>query len=96
MAEALVTITLGREMGNNTTEDDFLSWVLYVRDRIDEECGFAVDVDRKSCRDIQEDKFEGSDEYVETARQALADLWDKWCSEGKPAQAVPIREESRS
>ena len=79
------TVILGRDgMGDGATEADFEEWVAYVEEWIDADCGFEVRVAARSAIEIQCDRVEtGGDEVAEeTIRVAIADLWERWCSEG--------------
>ena len=77
-------LTLGRDgMGVAATDADYTSWLDFVTDRIDEACGFAVDVEASNPRDVQEDKIEGADDGErETITEALRVLWELWCGLG--------------
>lgn len=78
-------LVLGREgMGEQGTEDDFDRWVDFVCDRIDEACGFEVDVDTCRRGESQKDRIEGEDSEREIIERATERLWDRWCAEGAP------------
>lgn len=74
-------VTLGRDgLGAAATPDDYASWLAFVTDRIDEACGFIVDVEPSNPRDVQENRIEGADdEQRETITEALRVLWELWC-----------------
>jgi hypothetical protein len=80
------TLLLGRDgIGDGADEDNFQSWVAYVCARIDERCGFEVDVDTRGQRDVQSDDIRGgTDEQREAIADAKRSLWDEWCSDGAP------------
>jgi hypothetical protein len=82
----MVKLILGRDgMGSEYTSADFDHWVGYVSDRIDEKCGFPVEVSERSEHDIQDDKIQNaSDEERVMVEEAKQSLWDLWCSEGVP------------
>jgi hypothetical protein len=80
-------IILGRDgVGEAATEDDFMNWVGYVCDRIDDATGLSVDVEIAQRRDVQEDRYEGDDDERESMRDAVRALWDSWC---EIAQVAP-------
>ena len=80
------TIILGRDgMGGMTVEEDFDRWVAFVCDRIDDACGYEVDVDVRRPRDVQSDRFipgPGEDQDGEMLRRGLVKVWQMWVSEG--------------
>jgi hypothetical protein len=84
MTVARVTVTLGRDGMGDATEADFYAWVDYVCERIDAACGFVVDVETRSARDVQDDDIRagGDDAIHETIRNALSDMYEQWCAEG--------------
>ncbi len=77
-------LTLGRDgLGEAATDDDYASWIDFVAHRIDEACGFAVDVEASNPRDVQDDKVSGADdEQRETITEAIRVLWELWCGLG--------------
>lgn len=77
------TLVLGSDgMGENATDEDFDAWVQFVCDRIDERCGFEVDVD--VC-DGDDSVYVGDDEdAASVVRGAKAALWREWCAAGAP------------
>jgi hypothetical protein len=78
-------VVLGRDgMGNDADESDFDAWVAYVCDRIDTACGFAAEVESRVGIEVQSDRYYGTDEQRATLREAVASLWNAWCSEGAP------------
>lgn len=92
MATATVKLT-AYNMGPEATEADFDNWVEFVNERIDEKCGFSVEVDaypfaRGQASDDISVGPRGGDECRGTIVEALSTLWDDWCSEGAPGAAV--------
>ena len=83
-------VILGRDgMGELATEEDFDSWVWYVVAHINEACGFPleveVEVERRLPRDVQSDEYSHDTAAGRaTLLEAVAELWDRWCSEGTP------------
>jgi hypothetical protein len=77
-------LTLGRNvMGANATEADFDSFVAFVCARIDDACGFEVDVAKRRPRDVQENAITCDDDGQREAIQyAIEALWDAWCTGG--------------
>jgi len=82
----MVKLILGRDgMGSEFINNDFEHWVGYISDRIDEKCGFPVEVSERSEHDVQDDKIlNASDEERETVEEVKQFLWNLWCSEGGP------------
>lgn len=58
------------------SESDFDAWTDFVSARIDEKCGFEVDIDLRSFGRGFGDTYIGSEAEVETMREAMRDLWD--------------------
>jgi hypothetical protein len=79
-------VTLGRDgMGASPTPDDFEGWVTYAREHLDAACGLPVEtiaVGEHQPRDVQKDLVRyWEDDVCETIRDALAELWERWCVE---------------
>lgn len=93
MTTSKALVVLGRDgMGPEADESDFLAYVRYVSDRIDEACGFAVDVETRGPRDVQENAVRGlcDDDVEHTVRVALERLWESFCADASawPAEAI--------
>ena len=80
---AKATLILGRDgMGEDATEADFNAWVAFACERIDERCGFEVDVDTRAMREVQTDRVSAdTDDAKQTVRESLAVLWDEFCAD---------------
>ena len=78
-------LTLRRDgLGEAATDADYTSWLNFVADRIDEACGFAVDVEASNPRDVQGNESIGADdEQRETITEAIRVLWELWCGLGR-------------
>ena len=88
MTNPSITLT-SYNMGDNATEADYDSFIAYVCDGIDALCGFEVEVDSSPFgRGPASDAFDGTDEQIETMRDAMRDLWDSWCAE--PAKVAAL------
>lgn len=73
-------IILGRDaMGEAAASADFMNWVGYVCDRIDDATGLCVDVEIANPREVQEDRYLGDELERETMRAAVGALWALWC-----------------
>lgn len=76
-------------LGSDETEAGYAEWVQYVCEHIDARTGFWTEVDASPFRDGASDRFYGTDEQIETMREAIRSLWDDWCAlprpEGAPA-----------
>ena len=80
-----ITLTLSQGLGPCTTVQDYVAWVAYVCQRIDEVCGFEVDVEAPPI-DVQDDgKPNGvtgcDDDQREIVLAAVETLWDRACAE---------------
>ncbi len=77
-------LTLGRDgLGEAASVADYTSWLDFVTDKIDEACGFAVDVEASDPRDVQRNKISAADdEQRETITEAIRVLWELWCGLG--------------
>jgi hypothetical protein len=86
---SVAKIVLGRDgMGPEADDADYEAWVAYVSERIDERCGFEVEVEESRPRDVQNDKItlcgfyvEGSNptDEVEIVEDAVRVLWQDFC-----------------
>jgi hypothetical protein len=76
------TVTLGRKGMGDAAEEDFQAWCDYVCDHIDEKLGFAVEVERRQLRDVQDDKITadgyGSGDSL-AVYEALHAMWEEFC-----------------
>lgn len=87
---AIATVRLGRDgMGEQATEEDYDSYVDLVCERIDDLCGFEVNVEVPATREVQATRITGYDSESErqTVSDALVTLWEAWCS-GDRAEAT--------
>lgn len=85
----MITLTLGRDgMGPDATEADFSNWCSFVLDRICEVTALPeIEVEPARLCDVQVNRITGADlEEQRIIQDALADLWDEWCSAGAPAE----------
>lgn len=72
-------------MGDEATEADYDSYVAYVSARIDERCGFEVDLNAEDWGRPCLQRTTGDSDDRETADRVVQDLWDEWCAVGAPA-----------
>ena len=83
------TLTLTAYNTGFETEAEWDAWTAYVAANVDEACGFGVDVDSfaltgRGAGGTDDEISDATDEQEGTIREALSDLWDRWCSEGAP------------
>lgn len=77
-------VTLGRDgMGPEADESDYLAWVAYVENHIDDATGLDVRVDTRSARDVQDDAIRVYRDGYEEAdvHDALQSLWEAFCAD---------------
>jgi hypothetical protein len=82
------TLILGREGLGEADEADFLDWVDYVSERIDEATGLDVTVGVCRPRDVQTDAVTETLER-EYVLSAVQDLWGTYCAEGGSGRVKP-------
>ncbi len=67
----------------DVTEADFDMWAEYVNERIDEACGFLVEVTQARFGEPGDDFIaDGVGDQNDTVREAIATLWESWCATG--------------
>lgn len=67
-------------MGDDATEADYDAFVAFVSGRIDERCGFAVQVDSALHYECGYTQYRGDDDDRETMQRAHDALWEEFCA----------------
>jgi len=79
----MISVTLTSYNMGDVTEADYDAWIQYVSDRIDERCGFEVDLDACAFdRPAFTTAIAGATAAEEEViRAALAALWEEACAD---------------
>ncbi len=77
----MVVVMLTAANMGDVDKCDFDAWAEFVDEKIDDECGFAVRVEkfRFNSGEPRDSLHCGTSEQYGTVRTALANLWDEFC-----------------
>lgn len=89
MATATLLLT-SYNLPRNTSPTEFDAWCDYVEAHIAERTGFPVEVDRTAFGSgiVQDHITCGTGDERQTLREAVAALWEAWCSAGPVAPGM--------